>query len=169
MTREISLMINVPTVRKALNLGDGSGHQLGPRLVLILCALCINGCRSGTRLVPVAGTVTLDGRPLSAASVVLSPVRATSPGPFCGKTDAQGRFQLGPTDNAGTGAAAGEYFVIITTVEPPPGGSELSPPPQEKEIVPDEYRSGTKRFQVPAGGTREANFAMTSGAKGQST
>src|SRR5262245_38479634 len=79
------------------------------------------GCSRGVHLVPVEGPVTLDAQPVADASVVLSPVRATGPGPFRGKTDAQGRYSLGPLDQAKGGAAAGEYFVIITTVEPPPG------------------------------------------------
>jgi hypothetical protein len=147
----------------ALRLSRQYKARVYARLAPILCAAYLAGCNTAEKLVPVEGAVTLDGRPIAGANVTLSPVRATSPGPFRAKTDSQGWFALAPTDSKRGGAAAGEYFLIITTVELPPGGDELSPRPKEKEIVPPEYRSGTMRFKVPTGGTKEANFAMQSG------
>jgi hypothetical protein len=119
------------------------------------------GC-SGDSLVPVEGNVTLNNEPLANATVTLSPVQATAPGPFVGVTNSNGRYALGPVGNDGAGAASGEYFLIITTVKQPAGGMEDSPLPTQKEIVPSEYRNGTKRFNVPEGGTNQANFDLKS-------
>jgi hypothetical protein len=118
------------------------------------------GCGGSGGLAPVEGKVTLNGKPLSGASVMLSQSRPNTPGPFTGETDAEGRFKLGPLESAGGGAAAGEYLVFITTVKQPPGGMEDTPPPTKREIVPAAYRDGSTRFTVPEGGTPDANFDM---------
>jgi hypothetical protein len=116
------------------------------------------GC--GQTNVPVEGTVTLDGKPLAGANIVFAQLRATAPGPFVGKTDADGKFSLGSTDGGSNGAAPGEYRLMITTVT---GGSmEDSPLPTEQEVVPAEYRSGAMKVTVPADGTNEANFDLKS-------
>jgi hypothetical protein len=113
-------------------------------------------------LVPVEGRVTLDGQPLPNATVILSPVRATDPGPFAGKTDAEGRFALGAADNERGGAAPGEYMLMIATVMTQPNADEMTPPPTQKEVVPARWRNGSERYTVPADGTKEANLEMTS-------
>jgi hypothetical protein len=110
----------------------------------------------------VEGKVTLNNQPLANATVTLSPVQATAPGPFVGVTGNDGQYAVGPVGDNGDGAAAGEYFLMITTVEQPAGGMEDSPLPTQKEVVPIEFRNGTKRFQVPEGGTTEANFELKS-------
>jgi hypothetical protein len=120
------------------------------------------GCAGGGALVPVEGNVTLNGKPLAGASVMFSQSRPNLPGPFVGETDAEGRFKLGPTNNAGGGAAAGDYIVVITTVKQAPGGMEDSPVPTQKEVVPAAFRDGSTRYTVPADGTREANFDLKS-------
>lgn len=130
------------------------------RVVTLGLALAIIAGCGGQTKVPVEGTVTLDGKPLVGANIVLAQLRATAPGPFVGKTDADGKFSLGTTDGGSSGAAPGEYRLMITTVT---GGSmEDSPLPTEKEVVPTEYRSGAMKFTVPAGGTNEANFDLKS-------
>jgi hypothetical protein len=128
-------------------------------VTLGLALALIAGC-GGQAIVPVEGTVTLDGKPLAGANIVLAQLRATAPGPFVGKTDADGKFSLGATDGGSGGAAPGEYRLMITTVT---GGSmEDSPLPTEKEVVPADYHSGTIKFTVPAEGTNEANFDLKS-------
>jgi hypothetical protein len=130
------------------------------RLLLLPSVLALAAGCGGNGVVPVAGTVTLDGRPLADASVVLAQLRATDPGPFVGKTDAEGKFTLGATTRPGSGAAVGDYRLMITTVT---GGSmEDSPLPTQKEVVPGNYRSGMMKFAIPAGGTQDANFDLKS-------
>lgn len=108
--------------------------------------------------VPVEGTVTLKGKPLADATVMFTSTRGNGPGPFVAKTDASGRFALGPHDEPGAGAAAGEFSVIIATVTSDP--NETAPVKATKEVVPHRYRLGTEKFTVPDAGTREALFAM---------
>jgi hypothetical protein len=109
----------------------------------------------------VEGRLTLNGQPLPNATVVLSPLKATDPGPFSGTTAADGKYVLGSPDDPSGGAAVGEYMVMITTVKTPQGADEYTPPPTQKEIVPAAWRNGSQRYSVPEGGTTDANFEMT--------
>ena len=116
----------------------------------------------GAATVPVEGKVTLNGQPLSGASVVFSQTRPTSPGPYIGQTDSQGNFKLGLANSTESGAAPGEYLVVITTVKQDPGAMEDSPVPTQKEVVPAAYRDGSTRTTVPEGGKKSVNFDMKS-------
>jgi hypothetical protein len=136
-------------------------RKIVQRLVLGLAAVALPGC-GGESLVPVEGLVTLDDKPLPNGTVILSPMRGTDPGPFTGKTGADGRFALGPAGNEGGGAVAGEYTVMIATVLSSPTADEMTPAPTQQEIVPPMWRNGSQRFTVPDGGTNEANFNMKS-------
>lgn len=130
-----------------------------------LCCLVL-GCGSGDALVPVEGTVTLNGQPLAEAAVTLLPVTATSPGPFSGTTDNEGRFVLGPSSSPDQrGVAPGEYRLTISTLKVAPMevvDDSVQPQVLAKEVVPGDYRSGNMRFEVPAGGTTSANFEIVS-------
>jgi hypothetical protein len=104
--------------------------------------------------------VTLDKRPLSNANVMFSPTHANAPGPYSATTDAEGKFVLGDVSSKRSGVAVGEYMIIIATVKSNP--ADDAPVPTQKEVVPAEYRSGLKRFTVPPGGTKSANFDINS-------
>jgi len=83
----------------------------------VLAALV--GCGGGGPSVSyVEGRVTLDGTPVSKATVVFSPVEGGTGRPAVGTTDEAGVFKLTDTqsDAVGSGAAAGEYRVGITKV-----------------------------------------------------
>ena len=121
--------------------------------------LFLAGCKSDA-LVPVEGTVKLNDKPLADATVVFSPSRANGPGPFVGKTDSAGHFSLGPVDKERAGVAPATYMVLITTVKPDPKNPDA--PPLQKEMVPTAFNDGSKRFDVPSGGTKEANFDIKS-------
>ena len=78
------------------------------RLLLGVAALALvasSGCGLGGGSAPVEGKITLNGQPLSGATVMFSQTRATAPGPFVGETDAQGNYTLGTPDKSGSGAA----------------------------------------------------------------
>jgi len=81
-------------------------------------ALATAGC-GGNGLVTVTGKVTLDGQPLSDATVIFVPVeganKTTTPG---GRTDESGVFYL-MTREPNDGAMPGEYNVTITKKELP--------------------------------------------------
>jgi hypothetical protein len=134
----------------------------GNSRIVVLLAIAIGlstGCGSVGGLVPVEGKVTLDNRPLENATVMFTPTKANGPGPFVGTTDAQGHFTLGQLEGSRSGAVVGDYSVFIATVK---SDSKEASPQVKKEIVPTEYRSGSKKYVVPSGGTKDANFDMKS-------
>ena len=131
-----------------------AGRRLGT--ASFLCGLsCAAGCTSQASA-PVQGTVMLNSKPLNDASVVFSPVRATNPWPFIGTTDSAGRFTLMSPDKKVSGATPGTYMIMITTVKFDPNAPDG--PPLRKETVPVAFTNGSQRFEVPPGGTQEANF-----------
>jgi hypothetical protein len=123
----------------------------------VLCGLLgLAGCKSEAS-VPVEGNIKLNNKPLADATVVFSPSRANGPGPFIGVTDHEGHFSLGLLGKERGGAAPGTYMVMITTVKSDPNAPEGAQPTQ-KEIVPAAFNDGSKRFDVTATGTKDANF-----------
>jgi hypothetical protein len=128
-----------------------------PKFAFLICyLLMIAGCKSESS-VSVEGVVKLDSKPLADATVTFSPARADGPGPFVGTTDSDGHFSLHPAAKEQSGAAPGEYVVMITTVKPDPNDPE-GHNPKQKEIVPPAFTDGSKRFTIPAGGTKVANY-----------
>jgi hypothetical protein len=88
------------------------------RIGVCCLALCLlAGCDSGPALVPVTGTVTLDGKPLSLKSVMFFPQEGTPGHGGGGNTKSDGTYSLiasipgGLTDEAGT--VAGKYKVAV--------------------------------------------------------
>lgn len=123
------------------------------------------GCGASSNSVPVEGVVTLNGKPLPEATVVLHPVTAAGAGPFSGITDSAGKFSLSPSGRSDApGAVVGTYRLSISTLKlaPTDGSDTAIAKVLTKELVPDEYRLGNMRFDVPIGGTLEANFDITS-------
>jgi hypothetical protein len=114
--------------------------------------------------VEVSGKVTLDGAPLSGASVVFQPIAsdgklAVGSGSF-GKTDAEGRYTLSLINNSAPGAVVGEHRVIITTAQDENPASDAAPRTEER--VPAQYRDGSLRFTAPGDGTDQADFVLKS-------
>jgi hypothetical protein len=129
-------------------------------IFMVLGLATIAGCKQGTKLVPVEGNVTLDGKPVAGATVLLSPTRGNGPGPFFGTTKSDGRFSLGPAGNEAGGAIPDSYILVITTIKAEPNSPDGSPPPGQKEFVPATFRDGSERFVVPEGGDRGVNFNL---------
>jgi hypothetical protein len=133
---------------------------------LIVLILAAGGC-GGEEFsqAPVSGTVTLDGTPVAAARVSFQPVRQGE-GPNAGpgshaKTDQQGRYRL-KTLHGDDGAVIGAHVVRISTLqmkESPETGYEIV----VEERIPEHYVDGsTLRFTVPADGTDQTDFQLTS-------
>ena len=126
-------------------------------------ALAAAGCTGGQ--VPVAGKVTLDGRPLADATVHFQPFapdKGSTLREAFGKTGPDGRYEL-KAIGAGGGAAVGKNRVRISLLTPPRKGE-----PQDGLVdrIPDKYKAGDGiAFDVPAGGTADANFDLESPAK----
>lgn len=81
--------------------------------VISLLALAIVGCGDKHGLVPVSGTVTIDGKPLTVGQVMVSPEGSRA---SIGPLDNQGRFQL-TCYKKGDGLAVGTYDAAVSAVE----------------------------------------------------
>ena len=123
------------------------------------------GCNNPAyQLVPVAGTVTLDGIPLADGVVNFQPTgqkgKTAAPGSV-GRTDVAGSFQLA-TVNEQPGASLGRHKVKIYSYSPesaPVGDVDAGP---NQERVPERYNYRTRlTFDGPAGGTDQADFELT--------
>jgi hypothetical protein len=129
-------------------------------IVALTCLL--SGCGGDGANVPYEGVVTLNGKPLADANVALLPLTATGAGPFTGTTGSDGKFSLGLAGGADrSGVAPGEYRLTISTlkVAPMEGGDDSAKPQVlAPELVPEEYRTGNMRVDVPAEGTTTATF-----------
>ena len=93
-------------------------------------ALLLAGCGAATTspdvdLVPVTGTVTLDGKPVANATVLFNPLQGTKGTGGYGVTDAEGKFTLKHRSEK-EGCEAGEYGVTFTKITQP-DGSPLPP------------------------------------------
>jgi hypothetical protein len=140
-------------------------------LLLMLSAVVPIGCGPAPpRVAKVGGRVTLDGKPLAKASVTFVPMATKenqSPGPTAqGLTDADGKYQLS-VDVSTPGAVVGICRIYISTrlsdpaIDDRDAGGPVRTLPRDK--VPSRYNMGTElTFDVPKGGTDQANFALTS-------
>jgi len=92
------------------------GKRGGGLVALTVIAAAVAGCgyRRPAR-VPVEGVVTLDGRPLAGAAVMLVPEAGGRAG--MGGTDKEGRFTIS-TYGAGDGAVFGPHRVVVTKFVP---------------------------------------------------
>jgi hypothetical protein len=141
----------------------------GPTLAMrtlstaLLCLIAAAGC-SGRNTAPVSGRVTLDGKPLAAATVIFQPESdQLNPGPGShGRTDDKGDYSLQLMSGDAKGALLGKHKVSITAYE---GGHEVPSSGSDivfrKALLPAEYNSDTKlTFDVRPEGTTSANFDL---------
>jgi hypothetical protein len=132
------------------------------------------GC-GGQKFAPVSGVVTLNGKPLANASVSFipeSPKDATEALPAsAGKTNEKGEYTL-ETMTGKTGALVGKHKVMISIQATEVQDRDTRPPkesrprgggPPMEEKIPTRYNSATTlTFDVPSGGTDQANFDLKS-------
>jgi hypothetical protein len=137
-----------------------------------LALVVLAGCGGGRKVVPVSGVVTLNGQPYKNAIVTFQPVgNESDPNPgrgSAGITDENGRFTL-TYDGEKPGALIGKHRIRIVTKhvandEPVDDRSESRPgvmPVRNFEPIPLEWNELSERtFEVPSGGTDQANFAI---------
>jgi hypothetical protein len=125
---------------------------------LMLASVGLVGCGDSS-LVPVEGTITLDGRPLVGATIALEHVdREVEKRVFAGDTDGSGHYVISPVESGSTGVPPGEYRIVIRSVKAPPGADEMTELPPEP--VPSAYRNGTKTLVIPAEGITNADVAI---------
>ena len=132
--------------------------------------LAVVGCSGGEKYVPVSGVVKLDGVPYPNAVVTFQPI-GTKENPTPGRgssayTDENGRFVLQGADGQ-SGALVGKHLVRIMTrgndvviQESDTGSSDETPKGGPKvDPIPPEWNALSKvEFDVPGGGTDQANF-----------
>ena len=143
------------------------------------------GCSDGAEapklppLVPVSGTVLMDGNPLADATVTFLPEAATDAfrGPM-GRTDAAGKFELSSDVGGGKqakGAAVGKYKVVVSKFIKadgtpfPPDSKEAPMNVGARESIPMQYTSPTESpfvRDVPQGGGTMDPLELKSEAAG---
>ena len=139
--------------------GMNRSYRSSVALLALLTAL--SGCEGNPyEIAPVSGKVTLDDQPLVDALVTFQPVstattKAPGPGSF-GRTDKDGLYQLQVVEPSQPGAVVGKHQVLISTATSGGGDADRT----VGERVPRRYRDGKLQFDVPAGGTTEANFDL---------
>ncbi len=144
-------------------------------VVFCCCALLLSplfaGCGGakvpqGPKLVPVEGTVTMDGKPLAEASVMFGT------GQGIGETDANGRFEL-KSIGGKKGCPVGEFKVIIEKWVKADGSvyrsaDGISPMDAgAKQQIPARYSDPEKTelsASVKEGGNNKFEFQLKSGA-----
>lgn len=119
-------------------------------LVFTLVLPLFAGCGNGMGIVPVEGTITLDGQPLAGAEVIFRPADGR---PSLGVTDANGKYTL-QYDSDMKGALTGKHKVSISTSgEAAQSGSEDGPSGAKVERVPLQYnKQTTLEVDVTSGG-----------------
>jgi hypothetical protein len=122
-------------------------------LGLVLVAL-IAGCSTSSGDLPdlaqVSGTVTLDGQPLSKASVLFESANGHG---ASGTTDENGRYELYFTGDT-KGAEIGANTVRITTV------LDFPTPPDYEDPIPARYNESSELKVTVQPGANIHNFAL---------
>lgn len=108
-------------------------------------ALGLGGCteKTSTNLVPVTGSVTMDGKPLEGASVTFVGTGSTPGLGGTGVTDAAGNFEISHF-RAGKGLEQGDYKVMISKLvmsdgSPIPPGTLSIAELSTREMLPARY------------------------------
>lgn len=132
------------------------------RYCLLLLSVVLTGCsrNDGFELVPVQGTVKLDGEPLADASVTFQPELGR---PSLGRTDRNGNYDLQYTPEK-RGALPGPNKVIISTyVEPDNDSDDPQIQAGKAERVPLQYNRRTQlEVVVEAGKSEPYDFDLQS-------
>jgi hypothetical protein len=138
----------------------------------LLTALVALGCRDtrqSANLIPVTGTVTLNGKPLDNAVVSFLPQGDTRGGGGGSPTDAAGKYELHSKD--GKGMVPGSYKVTISRRLMPDGSiPKRDVPPAEspaRESLPPQYsdQEQTTLTATIAAGVGPIDFALKSGSR----
>ena len=114
-----------------------------------LMALVGCGGEAGPELIPVTGTVTLNGQPLAGANVRFQPVTVDFVRVPRGVTSAEGIYEL-QYDAEQFGAEAGSYTVLISV-----------PDANENETLPEKYNARTELTAEVAPGQAPIDFALS--------
>ena len=136
----------------------------GAAALLFMATLCV-GC--GPRTVAVSGKIIVDGQPAENIRVVFqSAAGGMEVSPVAiGLTDKNGEYSLSLAEKKKKGAIPGPYAVFLTWRDPDAEENPIEGETVAKESpykLPPRANSGELRFDVPEGGTKEANFEFDS-------
>lgn len=98
---------------------DDSKRMIIGAAIAIVVVVVIGFFWMGKKEAHVAGTVTLDGTPLSDAQVVFIGEDANNQSPVVAQSDAAGKYSL--TGNTGGGIPLGKYRVAVSKFSLPDG------------------------------------------------
>ncbi len=142
--------------------------------VALLAACGCGSTESGPPLAPVAGYVTLDGKPLGAADVMFIPQGETMGQAGITRTDSAGHFELLTPDRKRKGVAAGSYRVVINKLVNP-DGTDFIPKADSgemdaafKEVLPAIYsdmENSQLSAEIPPEGNQSLEFKLKSKAR----
>ena len=132
--------------------------------VWILLAACTACKPSPFALVPVSGTVLLDGKPLTGGAISFQPIvagKGVNGGPgSTARIGAEGRYSLA-TVRGQPGAVVAKHRVKIYSFSPESPRVEDGASAAKRELVPARYNYHSDvTFDVPAGGTEKADFSI---------
>ena len=138
------------------------------RLMLGFALVLALGC-GGRKFAPVSGKVTLNGKPVANAVVAFNPIPkegSSEAGPgSVGTTNEYGEFTLKVGRNQ-KGALVGKHRVAISAMNPQIGESDARIARGRGPLVntiPSRYNDKSElTFEVPSGGSDEANFDLKS-------
>jgi len=129
-------------------------------LSLLLAAV---GC-GGPGFAPVSGKVTLNGKALPKAKVVFAPIPTSGieAGPASiGETNDQGEYTLTVQGKNVPGALVGQHRVSISALRGPAPDPNKEGGATQFELVPEQFNAkSVLKFDVPAGGSKNADFIM---------
>ncbi|HUY90508.1 MAG TPA: carboxypeptidase regulatory-like domain-containing protein [Pirellulales bacterium] len=129
-----------------------SVSKRSPASWAIVCTIVLAGCGKGKKgptfdLTPVAGTITMDGKPLADAEVGFY-LQGAAPQGYYGsgaKTDAEGKYVLKTGD--ALGAVAGQYKVTVSRLVGADGAAIV---PEEGMDVEQLKMMGEAKESIPA-------------------
>jgi hypothetical protein len=132
-----------------------------PSTCALLVALLVLGCgqSQSSNLVPVAGTVTLDGQPLGNATLFFMPQGETKGNGGGGTTDAAGKYQANSVRGE-KGLHPGSYKVTVSRRLMPDG---KPPPPDDKPMESPARESLPGQYSDQGQTTLTANVAAGGG------
>ncbi|MCI0359914.1 MAG: carboxypeptidase-like regulatory domain-containing protein [Planctomycetaceae bacterium] len=111
--------------------------------VASLVTLLATGCGDGLTLLPAAGLVTYQGKPVEGASVVFVPDSGI---PGTGTTDAAGKFAM--QTNGKPGVLAGKHKVTISKASAP-AGLPANPTPEDMMKMASAGKMSQSKSEIP--------------------
>jgi hypothetical protein len=141
----------------------GRGFAVWLGLFLLAISFVVGCSKGGARRGAIAGTVTLDGKPIAKGSIMFVPAEGTA-GPVAGGPIENGRYQLPPDKGAAVGWNGVEIRSLHKTGRMVP--KPMAPPGDMVEeygeaVAPRYNLQSTLRFDVKPG-ENAANFEVTS-------